>query len=51
MQFHHEDRAGKEFSISMMMSSSWDRIRRELDKCRLLCSNCHAEMEDEVSGA
>lgn len=37
--FHHvED--NKEFAISKT-SKSFDSIKKELDKCILLCSNCH----------
>ena len=43
LQFHHKDPKEKEFSISGR-SLSWDRIKAELDKCLLLCSNCHAEI-------
>ena len=46
LAFHHLDPSQKEFSISSKTKSSgrisWGRIKRELDKCVLLCSNCHA---------
>jgi hypothetical protein len=44
--FHHRDRKEKELSISQMMSLSWNRLKREIDKCDLLCANCHMEEED-----
>ena len=44
LQFHHVDRSTKEFGISSKgFSKSWDAIKKELDKCDILCSNCHAE--------
>jgi hypothetical protein len=46
LEFHHRDRNGKEFSVGEMMSMSWERVKQELDKCDLLCSNCHREEED-----
>lgn len=44
LQFHHRDPAQKEVTISKIRSRSFERIREELDKCDLLCSNCHAEI-------
>ena len=39
--FHHRDPSQKDFMISSK-SSAWNRsIQQELDKCDLLCSNCH----------
>jgi predicted HNH restriction endonuclease len=42
--FHHVDPLGKDFNISA--GTSWERIERELQKCELLCSNCHREVHD-----
>lgn len=39
--FHHVNPEEKEVLISKIMSHSWDNIRKELDKCILLCANCH----------
>lgn len=41
-QFHHINRDNKEFNISRAHGLSWDKIVVELDKCIMLCSNCHA---------
>lgn len=44
LAFHHIDESKKEFGIaSYGYSRSWDRVKAELNKCVLLCSNCHAE--------
>jgi predicted HNH restriction endonuclease len=43
--FHHEDMQAKDFEISSALTS-WERIKPELDKCILLCSNCHREVHD-----
>ena len=41
--FHHA-RTGKTFGISQSGATrSRARVRRELEKCDLLCLNCHAE--------
>jgi hypothetical protein len=44
MDFHHKSKNEKTFNISRYSCLSWDRIRIELDKCILLCSNCHREL-------
>ena len=45
LTFHHLEPAHKDFSISADGTTrSWARIRSELDKCALLCANCHAEV-------
>lgn len=42
--FHHTDPTKKDFTISHCKLTTFnDRIRRELDKCILLCANCHGE--------
>lgn len=46
LQFHHRDPSKKDFSIAKCNLTSWEKnkniITVELDKCDLLCSNCHA---------
>lgn len=39
--FHHKNEAEKEFDIGSKLSGSMVVLRPELDKCLLLCSNCH----------
>jgi len=41
--FHHTNPDEKEYQISTIMLYSWQRIKEEIDKCQLLCANCHAE--------
>lgn len=40
-QFHHIDPKTKSFTWNQARLKSWDKITTELDKCVLLCSNCH----------
>jgi hypothetical protein len=41
--FHHTDPTEKEYGISTLMSrKTWKSITGELDKCVLLCLNCHS---------
>lgn len=42
--FHHKDRKEKEFGIGSGDAKSFDRMKKESDKCMLLCRNCHAEV-------
>jgi len=44
LDYHHLDPSTKDFQISGNWGLSWERIRAELDKCVLLCSNCHREI-------
>ena len=48
--FHHIDPAIKSFGISAKgITRAWHKVRAELDKCILLCSNCHAEVHDGIT--
>ncbi len=48
LEFHHLDPSEKDFGISNKgHTRPWETIRSELDKCLLLCSNCHAEIHEE----
>lgn len=40
LEFHHVNQ-DKEFTIGAVSNKSWEVIKKELDKCMLLCSNCH----------
>lgn len=48
LEFHHLDISKKEFGISSGNTRSWEKIKIELDKCVLLCSNCHKETHVEL---
>lgn len=50
LDFHHLDPDEKDFTISKMKKYSFDDIvRYELDKCVILCANCHREVENGIS--
>lgn len=42
--FHHRHPSKKEFTLAGYWERSWNMIQKELDKCDLLCSNCHREL-------
>ena len=44
LEFHHIDPKTKKFSISQYRSSDGYSLTEELDKCVLVCSNCHREI-------
>lgn len=45
LEFHHINPGEKEISISSKWCSlKWGTIQRELDKCILVCANCHREI-------
>ena len=40
-QFHHLNPEEKDSSWDKLRLKSWDKIVAEIDKCVLLCANCH----------
>lgn len=49
LEFHHLDPKEKDFTISHYNATSqWEKIKKELDKCILVCSNCHREIHEEL---
>ncbi|MDE2022470.1 MAG: helix-turn-helix domain-containing protein [Patescibacteria group bacterium] len=46
LDFHHTNGEEKEFSIGQRQGNSFESIKAELDKCILVCKNCHAELHD-----
>ena len=45
LEFHHLDPNQKDFGISAKgYTRSFERVKEELDKCILVCSNCHKEI-------
>lgn len=44
LEFHHIDPSDKEFFIGQRYCLSWEKMVKELDKCILVCSCCHAEI-------
>lgn len=51
LEFHHKDPQQKDFQLSVKTKNNLtDEIKKELDKCVLLCSNCHKEIHALIRG-
>ena len=48
LEFHHLDPKEKDFSPSGNMNMAWDKIKIEIDKCILVCANCHREIHEQI---
>lgn len=49
LHFHHTDPTIKDFSLNRAFSGgkSYQSILDEVEKCVVLCANCHSELHDE----
>ena len=50
LQFHHIDPSTKDFNIGGVTSMNED-VKKELDKCILVCANCHSEIHDNYGNS
>ena len=49
LTFHHRDPLLKDFNLSGSgICKSWNKLIIELDKCQLLCFNCHYEVHEII---
>lgn len=49
LQFHHKDPSQKDFTLSTrIFGKSMKVLKQEVDKCILLCANCHAEVHANI---
>ncbi len=50
LEFHHTDPTQKDFNISSKgYTRSWKRVQEELDKCEIVCANCHREVHAKLA--
>lgn len=50
LEFHHKDPKEKDFAIGVKgYTRGWETVKRELNKCILVCSNCHRELHTKES--
>lgn len=46
IQFHHHN-DDKEFNIAELVGASKEKLLKEIDKCTVLCANCHFKLHYE----
>lgn len=44
LEFHHINPVEKKYKIADGFKRGWQSLKKELNKCMLLCRNCHAEV-------
>lgn len=44
LDFHHFDPSTKLVEVAKLESASYDRIKAEINKCIVLCKNCHCQV-------
>lgn len=44
LEFHHLNPEEKDFTFAANTNRAWSTIRKELEKCILVCANCHREI-------
>ena len=42
LQFHHVNPTEKDYVWTKLRLRTWSSITTELDRCQLLCANCHS---------
>ncbi len=48
LEFHHMNPSEKDVKAKYLLSWRRERMKKELAKCRCLCSNCHAEVHEAI---
>jgi len=50
LEFHHLNKNGKDFGISAKgYSRAWKKVKGEIDKCIIVCANCHREIHAGIT--
>ena len=50
LDLHHIDASKKEFGLSVRgLTRSLDKLKKEADKCILVCANCHREIHSGIT--
>ncbi|MCP1852737.1 MULTISPECIES: hypothetical protein [unclassified Bradyrhizobium] len=50
LDFHHLEPDGKDIGVSQAITDGWSiaRIKSEMAKCKVLCSNCHRKLHHSL---
>ncbi len=48
LEFHHRDPHYKDYIISGAWKKDREIVKKELDKCDLMCANCHGEIHEKI---
>jgi hypothetical protein len=48
---NHKDPEEKTVNVSQIRGMLWEKVKPEVDKCELLCSNCHRQVTWEQRNA
>ena len=52
LEFHHRDTSSKDFGISAKgYTRAWKDVIKELDKCSMICANCHRELHAKLAAS
>ncbi|MCE9644128.1 HNH endonuclease [Candidatus Parcubacteria bacterium] len=50
LDFHHRDPKKKDFGLSEGgITRSWEKTKKEIEKCALICANCHREVHAGIT--
>ena len=51
LQFDHvTERRNNGPTVAALLSGSWKRLKKSLDKCELVCANCHTILAASSNG-
>lgn len=48
LEFHHLDPTKKEIGLSKNLSTDFQKLKKQVEKCILVCANCHREIHSQL---
>lgn len=48
LEFHHRDQSKKDLRFNYIRYWGFEKAKKELNKCDLVCSNCHREIHYDI---